>query len=413
MGGKRRAQPEGNAQGRAAARGDDPGGQGGASRRRQTLGMSEDTLQRVLPLVLGCVDPEVAAQLYQTCTTWRKEMEARGFCNRTVQLCSALAECKDTDDVLQKAVRWLNASNDDGEKAFCVDARAFLERSRGGTGSLREWLQAASQEPDASFVSRGAASTALSLGLKLVHWIGKPQESNAGWETLPRHSNSVSAVAISPDRTRAVSGSNSKLAKIWNTETGAEVYTLTGHSTWVIAVSFFPGGERVLTVSGDSAKIWNVATGAEVCTLTGHFGYDERDQRVAFSTDGKLVVSGSDGNDVKIWNAESGSEICSLHGHSDMVNSAAFSPNGKRVVSVSGDPHYEYSDEYSVRIWDVDMGAEVCALAQPGMVVMASFSPDGKRIVTGSEWGAVKLWNAETGAKVMSFEKAMAFSVAK
>lgn len=56
---------------------------------------------------------------------------------------------------------------------------------------------------------------------------------------------------------------------------------------------------------------------------------------------------------------------------------------------------------------------KVCALAQPGMVVMASFSPDGKRIVTGSEWGAVKLWNAETGAKVMSFEKAMAFSVAK
>jgi len=178
-----------------------------------------------------------------------------------------------------------------------------------------------------------------------------------------------------------------------------------------------------------------------VCTLTGHFGYDERDQRVAFSTDGKLVVSGSDGNDVKIWNAESGSEvrnsggrlvcgeffpwfsevctllvmakcsnmwvfgqICSLHGHSDMVNSAAFSPNGKRVVSVSGDPHYEYSDEYSVRIWDVDMGAEVCALAQPGMVVMASFSPDGKRIVTGSEWGAVKLWNAETGAKIRNLD---------
>ena len=51
-------------------------------------------------------------------------------------------------------------------------------------GSLHQWLQAASQEPDASFLSRGAASTAQVLGLPLVEWVGRPQERYPGVCTL-------------------------------------------------------------------------------------------------------------------------------------------------------------------------------------------------------------------------------------
>jgi hypothetical protein len=56
------------------------------------VGPSDDTLQRVLPLVLDRVGPEGGAKCLLVCKSWRREMEARGVCTKTLQLCSALAE---------------------------------------------------------------------------------------------------------------------------------------------------------------------------------------------------------------------------------------------------------------------------------------------------------------------------------
>ena len=221
--------------------GDVVAAQGGASRALQTRGLSldgaagsvgarsrgqgqsEDTLQRVLPLVLEHVEPEGAALFFDVCMIWRREMQARGFCSKTVQLCSALAGGRDFQSLGQIALRRLDASSSHIERAFYTEARAFLQRSWGGEGDLRRWLQAASQEPDSSVLSRGAASTAQSLGLPLVQWAGKPQGRYPGLHTLRGHSNVVHSVAISPDGKCVVSGSEDNLVKLWHAETGAQV----------------------------------------------------------------------------------------------------------------------------------------------------------------------------------------------
>jgi len=152
---------------------------------------------------------------------------ARGLYSRTAKLCSTLAGGGDAERLQQNARRRLNASTDvDAARAMCLDGGAFLEKSAGRKGNLQEWLQAASQEPDASFLSRGAASTAQSLGLALVRWAGKPQGRYPGSYTLPGHSDIVHTVALSRDGRRAASGSWDTFVKIWNTETGAEVSSL-------------------------------------------------------------------------------------------------------------------------------------------------------------------------------------------
>jgi len=107
-----------------------------------------------------------------------------------------------------------------------LDGGAFLEKSGGVKGNLQEWLQAASQEPNASFLSRGAASTAQSLGLALVEWVGKPQGRYPGSYALTGHLDIVQSVALSRDGKRAASASDDRLVKIWNAETGAEVSSL-------------------------------------------------------------------------------------------------------------------------------------------------------------------------------------------
>ncbi|KAJ1491397.1 quinon protein alcohol dehydrogenase-like superfamily [Baffinella frigidus] len=398
MDGKRGAQPAGS--------GDEVAAQGGASPERQTRRLSldgaagsvgarsrgqepsEDTLQRLLPLLLERVEPEGAALLLDVCKEWRREMEARGFCSKTVQLCSALAGGGDFQSLGQIALRRLHASTGDAERTFYIEARAFLQRSCGGEGGLREWLQAASQEPDASFLSKGAASTAESLGLLLVQWAGKPQGgSPAEGCPLAGHGDDVTSVAVSPDGKRFASGSNDTLVKIWAADSGAEGRTLAGHTTEVSMVAFSSDGTRVFSGTREGVvKIWDTETGAEVLTLMGS------QTTGVFKTNGTHVVCGSDSGLVRIWSAETGAQVCTVTTHGGEVTSVDISPDGKRVVSATEDG--------LVTIWDTETGAGVLTPGHKDFVISVAFSPDGKLVISGSFDGVVKIWDAATGAEV-------------
>lgn len=74
-----------------------------------------------------------------------------------------------------------------------------------------------------------------------------------------------------------------------------------------------------------------------------------------------------------------------LRGHEERVWSAAFSPDGKRVVTASGDN--------TARVWEAASGQELTVLrGHEGEVVSAVFSPDGTRLVTASWDGTAKVW---------------------
>src|SRR5262249_8665581 len=111
----------------------------------------------------------------------------------------------------------------------------------------------------------------------------------------------------------------------------------------------------------------------KVPTFRGHTDWVHS---VAFSPDGKRIVSGSFDNTVKVWDADKGTKTFSLKGHSGPVESVAFSPDGKRIVSGSRDG--------TVKVWDAGTGVEAFSLKGQGVVASVAFSPDGKRIVSGS-----------------------------
>jgi hypothetical protein len=114
---------------------------------------------------------------------------------------------------------------------------------------------------------------------------------------------------------------------------------------------------------------------------------------VAFSPDGRWVVTASGDNTARVWDVGTGSTVAVLRGHSAEVRSAAFSPDGNRVVTASLDE--------TARVWEAATGREVLVLGGFATGVRsAAFSRDGRLIITGSE-DAARLWDARTGTELL------------
>jgi WD40 repeat protein/tRNA A-37 threonylcarbamoyl transferase component Bud32 len=117
----------------------------------------------------------------------------------------------------------------------------------------------------------------------------------------------------------------------------------------------------------------------------------------AFSPDGTRVVTGGADETARVWDARTGAEMLAFKGHKTSVGPASFSPDGSRVVTGSYD--------LTAKVWDAKTGTEIFTLAgHTGAVYAASFSPDGARVVTGSEDHTARVWDAKTGALVRTIK---------
>lgn len=205
-------------------------------------------------------------------------------------------------------------------------------------------------------------------------------ESGEQIGTLRGHARGVTSVAYSPLGKFIVTGSGDKTAIIWNAESRQRYRTLRGHSGSVQAVAFSPDGKQIVTGSADkTAIIWNAQTGEQIRTLHGHAG-SVTSTSVAFSSDGKRLVTGSADRTAIIWNAETGKQIFTLSGHDRGISCVAYSPAGELVVTGSGDK--------TAIIWNASTGKTIQVLKghskAAAKLVNAAFSPDGRSIVTAS-----------------------------
>jgi WD40 repeat protein len=126
----------------------------------------------------------------------------------------------------------------------------------------------------------------------------------------------------------------------------------------------------------------------------GQVWYHEQEvEYAAFSPDGRRVVTASMDHTARVWDAVTGEAITPPLRHAQLVWKAAFSPDGRRVVTASQDG--------TARVWDASSGEPVSpALPHRTSVIDASFSSDGRRVVTGGTDGMARVWDAATGEPV-------------
>ncbi len=160
---------------------------------------------------------------------------------------------------------------------------------------------------------------------------------------------------------------------------------LRGHNSGVTSVAFSPDGRRLVTGSSDTtARIWNADGLGAPLVLNGR----DEVKAAAFSLDGKkLVILYLDAT-IRIWNADGSGSPLVLKGHESAVTCATLSPDGKKLVTGSADGN--------ARIWNTDgSGAPLVLKGHDSFLLSVAFSLDGKKIVTGSSDNTARIWNAD------------------
>ncbi len=214
---------------------------------------------------------------------------------------------------------------------------------------------------------------------------GQALTSPLSWKITEKTLHSLYNAVFSPDGKKLVITSSSE-AWVLDAATGKEL-------TPPLKVSlcrgprFSPDGRRILTTSDKAAHVWDAATGKEVGQPLRH---EDSVWCAAFSPDGRRVVTTSTDKTARVWDLASGRPVTPPLRHDNSVWYAAFSPDGKRVVTASQDK--------TARVWDAASGQPVTPpLRHDDAVEHAGFSPDGKQVVTASLDKTARLWDTATG----------------
>jgi WD40 repeat protein len=125
---------------------------------------------------------------------------------------------------------------------------------------------------------------------------------------INQHLAPVNTLAITPDNQTLISGSSDRTIKLWKLQTGELRHTLKGHSTAIYAITIHPDCKIIASSSQDGIiNLWNIETGELLETLSGF-------SPLAFSADGKMLISGNKGGTIKIWRQVQSGDNLSLTG---------------------------------------------------------------------------------------------------
>jgi cytochrome c len=188
---------------------------------------------------------------------------------------------------------------------------------------------------------------------------------------LRGHGGPVRALAISPDGTRAVSGSFDTAVIRWSLTRNVAEQVMRFHDAAVNAVAFLKDG-RIATASADAhIALWTPGKPTPDAVLDGHSGPIVD---LAVSPDGKMLASASWDHSVRLWPLGGGAARV-LEGNLQNVNGVAFSSDGAQVISAGYDA--------TVRIWQV-AGDGVSVHNLPSPLNSVAVAPDGEIVAAGA-----------------------------
>ena len=139
-------------------------------------------------------------------------------------------------------------------------------------------------------------------------------------------------MAFHPTKNLVASCSYDKSVKLWNTDTGAELWTVKVDNS-VASIAYSPDGSKLAAAHYKTVSIFNMETNEVLCTVNVDSGV----WSVAFSVDGTKLAAGCGSGKIYFVDPTAGEIKSSLMGHSAIVTSVCFSSDAKQLTSGSDD----------------------------------------------------------------------------
>ncbi|KAK5071740.1 U3 snoRNP protein [Lithohypha guttulata] len=204
--------------------------------------------------------------------------------------------------------------------------------------------------------------------------------------------DTMTTLSFSPDSSRIITGADDGLLKIWDVFSGFHVATFTEHSSAVTGSAYSRRGNILFTSSLDgSVRAWDMLRYRNFRTFTAP-------QRLSFSClaidpAAEVVCAGShDSFDVHLWSVQTGALLDQLSGHEGPISTLAFTPDGRMLVSGSWDR--------TIRTWNVfDRSQSSESLQLTSDLLCVTVRPDSAQIAASTLDGQLTFWDIESSVQ--------------
>jgi WD40 repeat protein len=298
---------------------------------------------------------------------------------------------------LRQPIAWMTVQSRTSRYAFSRDERCLA--TTGPDGAVHVvWLTRAR---DPLVLGPGGKNEDLGFALspdgKLVATVSYSEVAPGVtvWRTdkpergtpLEGHESRLFGIGFSPDGRWLFTGSEHGTGRVWRPDGHHTLLLGSPDTPTVYSVAADPAG-RWLAVStiDEMVRLIPLSRGAPPQFLEGH---DSLVLGVAFSSDGRRVVSASMDRTARVWGLEEGRSVV-LRGHRDWLRTAVFGPGGRDVLTTS--------DDGTARVWDQE-GRAQAVLEADEPVAFAVFHPLSDRVIIGASGGSIRMWDLERGRR--------------
>ncbi len=269
----------------------------------------------------------------------------------------------------------------------------FAKRERLATfNDHTDWVAAVAFSPDGKWFATA------SYDKTVIVWDAVKLQKEV---VLRGHRDKVVSVAFTPDGQTLVSAdaapqSEGRATRLWRVgswEKFAQIPLGYGEASSLL---FTAGGRRLIyhldTSEDHLPNTWDVATAQP---LGNHFDPAWTSNNAALSLDGTLLVSVTSPGEVIFADFKRRQLLDRFKAHQDNGRAVALSPDGRLVATGSE----------NIILWDVATRRKITTIDYPSIVWSAAFSPDGRWLVSTHGDGGIRVWDVQERQRVVGFNE--------